>query len=100
MKCRYLGGNLAKIGTWAEFEHVKRIAKGYDSDWLWIGLHDKQTEGKFVWIDGTSQTDGTWNAGEPNGDTSENCAFVKADTVTIFDAPCTMELGFICRYML
>ncbi|XP_078275517.1 C-type lectin-like [Rhinoraja longicauda] len=39
----------------------------------WIGLNDRENEGTFTWIDGSSQSYRNWLSGEPNHSGNEDC---------------------------
>ena len=45
------------------------------SSFCWIGLHDRYTDGTFVWADGSNSTYREWSSGYLNDDPdSEDCA--------------------------
>ena len=62
---------------------------------VWIGLNDKGTEGKWVWIDQIyrSATYRYFNSGEPNnsGDCGQMYTSGKWD-----DTGCSNQMNFIC----
>ncbi|XP_041377721.1 sushi, von Willebrand factor type A, EGF and pentraxin domain-containing protein 1-like [Gigantopelta aegis] len=63
----------------------------------WIGLSDKQIEGVWQWIDGTTDGFIPWKAGETEGQRSQNCAsWHKSGQIK--DKSCNGdEYGYICR---
>lgn len=67
------GGNLVTINDKAEQDWIAQTFK-YDlnTQALWIGLTDQETEGDFKWINGEPLTYTNWASGEPNKQVSEN----------------------------
>lgn len=68
---------------------------------LWIGAHDHNTEGKFVWVDGSSCCGGIpWVINEPNGGRDENCVnyWDSGHGIGLNDYTCGNKIGFICEY--
>jgi len=65
-------------------------------DW-WLGLNDRETEGRFVWFDGTVPTYTNWRASEPNNAAGgEDCGqFYRGPQWN--DIPCTTRQGVICE---
>ncbi|XP_035680160.1 lactose-binding lectin l-2-like [Branchiostoma floridae] len=73
--------------------------KTLSSDHRWFGLSDQDTEGQFLWEDGTSLastgfTD--WGRREPNGGTGENCVQYWGQ-YSWNDRGCNEPLGFTCE---
>ena len=72
--CQESGGNLATIRNQAEqdaaFAAVPRGARAY------IGLNDRDSEGSFVWANGSAVSYTNWAGSEPNSfsGTDEDCA--------------------------
>ena len=60
--CRTLGMDLAIVRSAADNAAIKAIAGGD----VWIGLHDKTTENRWVWVDGSNAVYTNWGPGEPN----------------------------------
>ncbi|XP_078609692.1 uncharacterized protein LOC144880986 isoform X2 [Branchiostoma floridae x Branchiostoma japonicum] len=65
----------------------------------WIGLHDRNTEGNFEWIDGTELgTYSCWAPVQPdNADGQEDCVFSDSRGLW-FDSPCSSKKAFACQY--
>ena len=53
----------------------------------WIGLNDIDTEGMFVWADGSSSSYRNWGPGQPDNSNEEDCVHLRADTLWN-DLPC------------
>ena len=45
----------------------------HDISEAWIGLHDHSSEGRYVWVDGSTIPFSEWLPGEPDGNEDENC---------------------------
>ncbi|XP_056141885.1 CD209 antigen-like protein C [Lampris incognitus] len=91
--CKKRGADLVIINSREEQNFLSRF---YDS--IWVGLSDKQSEGKWMWVDGSGlQGEGFWQKGEPNDVES------KEDCVEFFrglgwnDLPCSTTLSWVCE---
>uniref|UniRef100_A0A3B3C0H6 C-type lectin domain-containing protein n=1 Tax=Oryzias melastigma TaxID=30732 RepID=A0A3B3C0H6_ORYME len=88
--CWGRGADLIIIGS-KEENFQKRV---------WIGLSDRQIEGRWIWLDGSALRKSFWYPGEPNNDGDrEDCAemkfFNKENSWN--DAPCTNKYFWICE---
>ncbi|XP_070691453.1 CD209 antigen-like protein C [Pempheris klunzingeri] len=92
--CQERGADLVIITTKAELDFVK---KHYDV--AWIGLSDKQQEGKWKWVDGSDlEGAGFWQEGEPNDHNSnEDCVEVSRTASAWNDASCDTKFSWICE---
>uniref|UniRef100_A0A3B5KJI0 C-type lectin domain-containing protein n=1 Tax=Xiphophorus couchianus TaxID=32473 RepID=A0A3B5KJI0_9TELE len=70
--------------------------------YMWIGLTDSETEGRWKWVDGSPLTTSYWYDGEPNGNTVENCGEIKTFTAerSWNDGTCSRSLKWICEMKL
>ena len=69
-----LGGNLVTVDDNAE--HVWIAANFAVDAWgttraIWTGLNDRNTEGTFEWVDGSSSTYRKWAPGEPTAQSAD-----------------------------
>ncbi|XP_068448737.1 C-type lectin domain family 4 member M-like [Clinocottus analis] len=92
--CLQRGADLIIINSKEEQEFAIQFQR-----LTWIGLTDRETEGKWKWVDGTALSTSYWNAGEPNGRHNENCAvtwlFSKENSWN--DTPCNVKNFWICE---
>jgi hypothetical protein len=69
-------------------------------DWIpgdsWIGLHDRDDEGRFVWVDGTEPTFTSWADGEPNDSWVEDCTLLRPSKEWN-DSNCNDGHTFVCE---
>ena len=71
--CAKEGASLVSIKSQAEQDFVEENMKSRS----WLGMSDAKEEGHWVWLaDGTDVTYTHWDAGEPNGGTSENYGMI------------------------
>ena len=97
--CESEGGHLASVHSQEENQFIEDISGNY----TWLGGTDVDTEGQWIWVDGSPFD---WNAsnwgvanGEPNGKTIENC-LVTWDSQPWNDAPCNpgwWARKFVCK---
>ena len=95
--CRARGADLVIIEDAAENDFV--AASGLPA--LWIGLSDLETEGTFLWGNGTAPTKTFWREGEPN-DTGgvEDCGgmYTDGDAAGEWnDFDCSTVRAFVCE---
>lgn len=93
--CGDRGGRLVTIKTRTELQVLSLF-----HDLAWIGLSDRDTEGSWVWEDGTELQSSFWTKGEPNDfDSNEDCAHLNANgrKLGFNDNNCEKDLPYICE---
>ncbi|XP_013879517.1 C-type lectin domain family 4 member E [Austrofundulus limnaeus] len=107
--CRDLGGDLVKIDSREEQEFLlERIKSKINDDEhvFWIGLTDSETEGTWLWVDGSPLDESFWIGGEPNNGVGlfglrENCVALKRLELQSWnDQPCSSPARRICEISL
>ena len=95
VECQIWGGDLASIASAGENAAVVSIRSSSDEGSCLIGLNDIETEGTFVWSDGSSSSYRNWDDDEPNDDLgNEDCTHVRPTNWN--DLPCDHLLN--CYY--
>ncbi|CAK8691508.1 unnamed protein product [Clavelina lepadiformis] len=97
-ECERMGADLASVGI-RDRSIRHRIIKALGIKNVWIGLHDIDREGKFVWVDnvrGTSNNIG-WDSSEPNSAAgNEDCVTLRQNGRTA-DYPCHDHHVAVCE---
>ncbi|KAF5897208.1 C-type lectin domain family 4 member E-like isoform X1, partial [Clarias magur] len=96
--CMDKGADLVIINSGEEQEFIITLMENIKE--AWIGLSDRDTEGKWKWVDGTEQTSNTgfWYEGEPNDESNnEDCGeiFTFSDKKAWNDRPCSDKSQWI-----
>uniref|UniRef100_A0A3P8RR75 C-type lectin domain-containing protein n=1 Tax=Amphiprion percula TaxID=161767 RepID=A0A3P8RR75_AMPPE len=98
--CKRQGADLVVINSAEEQMFLSTFANKP----TWIGLNDIQTEGTWMWVDGTPLTLRYWDKNQPdNGGGSarwgdEDCATIRSPHNTLWnDLSCTSSLQWICE---
>lgn len=104
--CQAQNADLASVTSKSEFAVLYQIcdSPGYN---CWLGANDIDSEGNWVWSDGsdnsllTSSTNHIWWTGEPNNCCGgEDCGHswaVGGTTPSINDIPCSQLFASICK---
>jgi len=96
--CENWGGMLVSATLESEATWVSEEMGGVD---FWIGLSDLEVDGTWTWTNSSTWDEFKgfpWCQGEPNGNTSENCAEVlNDDTPCMNDLPCNIERRYVCE---
>ncbi|XP_039267956.2 macrophage mannose receptor 1-like isoform X2 [Styela clava] len=67
-------GNLASIHSVQQEETLKKLLPYWVPGTIWIGLSDRNGEGKYTWSDGTTLSYINWAENEPNNkNNNEDC---------------------------
>ncbi|KAK3543812.1 hypothetical protein QTP70_028103, partial [Hemibagrus guttatus] len=95
--CIERGSDLVIINSREEqgFVEVWRRGEG-----AWIGANDRDSEGVWKWVDGTTLTSGFWSSGEPNNKGDEDCVVsgYRSEPVPNWvDVSCSYEYIWICE---
>ncbi|XP_016344326.1 galactose-specific lectin nattectin-like [Sinocyclocheilus anshuiensis] len=93
--CQGFDANLASVHNKIEQDLLLSLLPS-SSTRCWIGAHDGEQEGQWVWSDGTPYDFTYWGSGEPNNLGTENCGELNWSSNRWNDATCSTSLGYIC----
>jgi hypothetical protein len=97
--CAGQGGSLAYLDSRDQSRALGRAALATRNvDW-WIGLNDREHEGRRSWQGGAKTELRYWASGEPDDYAcAENCVAIKEDSEGRWhDTPCETPQPFVCR---
>jgi hypothetical protein len=97
--CRRKGLSLARIDSREQSAALYALAKARRAERWWIGLSDRDVEGRFQWADGTAAAVDGWDEGEPDNEgCNQDCAVLGDDSRGRWhDTHCGQPRPFICR---
>nr|XP_055046137.1 galactose-specific lectin nattectin-like [Misgurnus anguillicaudatus] len=95
--CQSIDANLASVRNTVENNFLLSLIVPADTR-VWIGGHDGEVEGQWLWTDGSPFDLTNWCPGQPdNFQGKENCQEINFTTNHCWnDAPCSSTLGYIC----
>nr|AAI50375.1 Zgc:171670 protein [Danio rerio] len=92
--CQSLGGNLASVHDQVENDFLLTLVPG--STRCWIGGHDGEQDGQWLWSDGSVYGYTNWCSGEPSGG-SEHCLEINWTSNRCWnDQGCSTRMGYLC----
>ena len=95
--CTIWGGDLTSITTERENNYLNTIITSSVGN-CWIGLNDRDIEGTYTWIDGTTVSYTNWT-NTPSDDTNSNCVQINNAGNGMWESvSCDMTLNaFMCK---
>ena len=95
--CRAMGHTMVQIDSAGENAWVfQRARREWVQNW-WLGINDRDTEGTYLWADGSAAPWVNWGGNEPNDwGTGEDCGHFRSDGKWN-DIACHYAMGIICE---
>ena len=95
--CAIWGGDLTSITTERENNYLNTLITSSVGN-CWIGLNDRDVEGMYTWIDGTTVSYTNWTSTQSD-DTNSNCVQINNAGNGIWESvSCDMTLNvFLCK---
>uniref|UniRef100_A0A674MC19 C-type lectin domain containing 11A n=1 Tax=Takifugu rubripes TaxID=31033 RepID=A0A674MC19_TAKRU len=104
-KCSERGGRLAMPRGRKEQEALADYVKSFfhPGNWpVWLGINDLQTEGAYLYDDGTQVSYFQWRkhflSGQPDGGRRENCVAMASDDGDWWDHYCDRAMNYLCEF--
>ena len=95
--CQEQGADLVVIDAAGEHAWLFAAAMRIQPQDYWLGLNDRESEGSFVWVDGSTPGYVNWAPGEPNdAGGNEDCAHLWVDG-SWNDLHCDFLMGMLCE---
>ncbi|XP_073720228.1 galactose-specific lectin nattectin-like [Misgurnus anguillicaudatus] len=94
--CQSCGANLASVHDIMENSFLASLVHAYTH--VWIGGHDAEVEGQWLWSDGSPFDFSNWCSGQPdNQGAIEHCVDLNyRNDLCWNDQPCSITLSYIC----
>nr|XP_055046126.1 galactose-specific lectin nattectin-like [Misgurnus anguillicaudatus] len=95
--CQSVGANLASVHNTAENSFLLSQLR-YSDTRAWIGGHDGEIDGQWLWSDGSQNHFTNWCPGQPdNTHGREHCLEINYSNDRCWnDAPCYFTMSYIC----
>jgi len=87
--------NLASVHSLADWSEAKSKCLQLANQGCWIGLNDIETEGNYVYTDGTTANYFNWGTGEPTGAAEDCVSLYPPKEYKFNDFTCTGKQGNI-----
>ncbi|XP_073675634.1 galactose-specific lectin nattectin-like [Garra rufa] len=96
--CQKEDANLASVRSKLENDFLLSLLPS-SSTRCWIGAHDGEQEGQWLWNDGTFYSYTNWCTGEPNNHNPgpEHCVEISVSSNHCWnDESCSTLMGYVC----
>ena len=99
--CQLYGGDLASVASKQDEEKINQLLSAFvNHEGFWFGLNDIETEGTYVWSDGSEYFYTNWKDGEPNNSGGNEDCMLAGLGMKWVDAPCGGKAYSVCRIAL
>lgn len=104
-KCLERGGRMAMPRDRKEQEALADYIRSFfhPGNWpVWLGINDLQTEGTYLYDDGTQVSYFQWRkhflSSQPDGGRRENCVAMASDDGDWWDHYCDRAMNYLCEF--
>ncbi|XP_065145791.1 galactose-specific lectin nattectin-like [Paramisgurnus dabryanus] len=97
INCQSIDANLASVRNTVENNFLQTLLVSADTR-AWIGAHDGEKKGQWLWSDGSQFDLTNWCSGQPdNSGGKEDCLEINFSNNHCWnDAPCSTTMSYIC----